>query len=142
MANKDTCILCKGCMEACPYDARFVDDTHVAVDKCTFCYDTRLVNGEMTTACQATCPTKVRLFGDLDDEESELVKLLNERRFYVLKEDDKTVPKLFYLLPEKDDYYAMNSVSSDTNIYTWKEFKPIIEKAKAKRKAQWKTAIL
>jgi Fe-S-cluster-containing dehydrogenase component len=124
-------------MEACPYDARFVDDTHVAVDKCTFCYDTRLVNGEVTTACQATCPTKVRLFGDLDDEGSDLVKMLNERKFYVLKEEEGTVPKLFYLLPEHDKTYAMNSVDAGTKIYTWNEFKPVIEKAKAKRKKQW-----
>ena len=139
MTNKDTCILCKGCMEACPYDARFVDDTHVAVDKCNFCYDTRLVEGEMTTACQATCPTKVRLFGDIDDEESDLVKLLKERKFYVLKEEEKTVPKLFYLLPEHDNFYAINSVNPDTTIYTWESFKPIIEKAKAKREKQWQT---
>ena len=142
MTDKDTCILCKGCMEACPYDARFVDDTHVAVDKCTFCYDTRLVNGEMTTACQATCPTKVRVFGDMDDSESDLVKLLKERRFYVLKEEEKTVPKLFYLLPENDSYYASNSVSTDTKIYTYDTFLPILEVAKAKREKQWKTAIL
>jgi Fe-S-cluster-containing dehydrogenase component len=140
MTDKDSCILCKGCMEACPYDARFVDDTHVAVDKCTFCYDTRIVNGETTTACQATCPTKVRLFGDIDDEESDLIKLLKERKFYVLKEGEGTIPKLFYLLPEHDDYFAMNSVSPDTNIYTWDEYKPIIEKAKAKRGNQWKVA--
>lgn len=136
MTNKESCILCKGCMEACPYDARFVDDTYVAVDKCTFCYDTRIVDGETTTACQATCPTKVRLFGDINDEESDLVKLLNTRKFYVLKEEEGTIPKLFYLLPEHDDYYAMNSVKHDTNIYTWQEFKPIIERAKANRKAQ------
>ena len=68
------CILCKGCMEACPYDARFIDDVRVAVDKCTFC-DHRIVETG-TTACQATCPTKVRTFGDLDDADSDIVKLL------------------------------------------------------------------
>lgn len=134
MTDKDKCILCKGCMEACPYDARFVDDTKVAVDKCTFCYDTRIVNGKMTTACQATCPTKVRLFGNLDDENSELVELLKERKFYFLKENEGTVPKLFYLLPEHNDHFAMNSVSVDTKIYTWKEFKPIYEMAKERAK--------
>ncbi|MDQ7061616.1 MAG: 4Fe-4S dicluster domain-containing protein [Sulfurimonas sp.] len=139
MTEKETCILCKACMEACPYDARFVDDTHVAVDKCNFCYESRLSHGETTTACQATCPTKVRLLGDIDDEESDLVKMLKERKFYVLKEDEGTVPKLFYLLPEHDDYFAMNSVAPDTNIYTWETYKPIIEKAKAKRKPQWQT---
>jgi len=93
----------------------------------------------MTTACQATCPTKVRLFGDLDDEEGELIEMLQRRKFYVLKESEGTVPKLFYMLPEHDKNYAMNSVDPDTNIYTWDEFKPIIEMAKAKRSPQWQT---
>ena len=139
MVDKEKCILCKGCMEACPYDARFVDDKKVAVDKCTFCYDTRILNGETTTACQATCPTKVRLFGDLDDENGELVQLLKSRKFFVLKEDEGTVPKLFYLVPEQDENFAIRSIGHNIKIYTWDEFKPIIEKAKAKRSPQWKS---
>jgi hypothetical protein len=91
----------------------------------------------MTTACQATCPTKVRLFGDIDDEESEIIQMLKARKFYVLKEDEGTVPKLFYLLPEHDKNYAANSVDEGTKIYTWDTYKPIIEMAKAKRKPQW-----
>jgi len=138
MADKDKCILCKGCMEACPYDARFVDDKAVAVDKCTFCYDTRISQGETTTACQATCPTKVRLFGDLDDENGELVQLLKTRKFFVLKESEGTVPKLLYLFPENDDHFAENSIAHDTTLYTWETFKPLIEKAKEKRSSQWK----
>ena len=139
MVDKEKCILCKGCMEACPYDARFVDDKQVAVDKCTFCYDTRISKGETTTACQATCPTKVRLFGDLDDENGELVQLLKSRKFFVLKESEGTVPKLFYLVPEHDDNFAIRSIGQETKIYTWDEFKPIIEKAKVKRSSQWKS---
>jgi len=110
------CILCKGCIEACPYDARFIDDTTVAVDKCTFC-DHR-IHTMGTTACQATCPTKVRTFGDLDDENSDLVKLLKSKRFFFLKEELKTRPKLFYIFPD-DEQYAKQSISHNTTIYTW-----------------------
>ena len=138
--DNERCIGCAGSIMACPYGAIYTDERANVADKCTFCYDTRIVNGETTTACQATCPTKVRLFGDIDDEESDLIKLLKERKFYVLKEGEGTIPKLFYLLPEHDDYFAMNSVSPDTNIYTWDEYKPIIGKAKAKRGNQWKVA--
>jgi Fe-S-cluster-containing dehydrogenase component len=106
-------------MEACPYDARFVDDKVVAVDKCTFCYDTRISKGESTTACQATCPTKVRVFGDLDDEKSEIVEILKKRKFFILKENEKTVPKLFYLMPE-NEIFAQNSINHNTTIYSWK----------------------
>jgi Fe-S-cluster-containing dehydrogenase component len=135
MVDPTKCILCKGCMEACPYDARFVDDTIVAVDKCTFCY--HRIDEYGTTACQATCPTKVRLFGDLDDEEGDLVKLLKKRKFFFLKEGEGTFPKLFYLVPE-DENYLMRSVGKDTKIHTWDEIKPLYDEVKAKRSKEWK----
>jgi len=121
-------------MEACPYDARFIDDTMVAVDKCTFC-DHR-IDEYGTTACQATCPTKVRLFGDLDDENSDIVKLLKTKKFFVQKEDYGTVPKLFYIVPD-DVEYAKQSIGHNTKIHTWDEFKPQIDRAKAKRIKEW-----
>ncbi len=133
--NPKQCILCKGCMEACPYDARFVDDTKIAIDKCTFC-DHRIVE-EDTTACQATCPTKVRTFGDLDDENSDIVKLLKTRRFFFQKEQTGTLPKLFYLLPE-DEEYAKQSVSADTNIYTWDDIKSLYSQANKRRSKEWR----
>jgi Fe-S-cluster-containing dehydrogenase component len=129
------CILCKGCMEACPYDARFVDDTMVAVDKCTFC-DHR-IDEYGTTACQATCPTKVRLFGDLDDEESDLVKLLKTKKFFFQKEKSGTLPKLFYIVPD-DETYARQSISHNTAIHTWNEFKVKYDTARDRRSKEWK----
>ena len=128
------CILCKGCMEACPYEARFVDDTMVAVDKCTFC-DHR-IDEYGTTACQATCPTKVRMFGDLDDEESDLVKLLKTKRFFVQKENTGTLPKLFYIIPD-DEKYARQSIGHDTVVHTWEEFKPKYDAARDARSKEW-----
>jgi len=133
--NPKQCILCKACMEACPYDARFVDDTRISIDKCTFC-DHRITEKE-TTACQATCPTKVRTFGDLDDENSDIVKLLKTRRFFFQKEKSGTLPKLFYLLPE-DDEYAKQSVSPDTQIYTWDDIKSLYRQANKRRSKQWR----
>jgi len=95
--DSDKCILCSYCMNACPYDARYVDDRTMTVDKCTFCSDTRLARGETTTACQNTCPTKVRTFGDLDDPDSEISELLRTREHFSLKAHLGTNPKLFYL---------------------------------------------
>jgi len=52
------------CMNACPYDARYVDDRTMTVDKCTFCSDTRLVRGETTNSLSKLhVPTKVSNFG-------------------------------------------------------------------------------
>jgi Fe-S-cluster-containing dehydrogenase component len=97
MVDSNKCILCSYCMNACPYDARYVDDRTMTVDKCTFCSDTRLARGETTTACQNTCPTKVRTFGDLDDPNSEISELLRTREHFSLKSHLGTKPKLFYL---------------------------------------------
>ena len=98
MVDPTKCILCTYCINACPYDARYVDNRTNTVDKCTFCSDTRLANGETTTACQATCPTKVRVFGDLDDPNSEISQLLANKEYRQVKEHLGTKPKLFYIL--------------------------------------------
>ena len=131
------CILCKGCMEACPYEARFVDETRHSVDKCTFC-DGR-IQEYGTTACSATCPTKVRVFGDLEDENSDIRKVLEDREFFVLKENEKTLPKLFYLVPE-DEKIAKRTMGVGIKTHKWNEFYPKYEKATAKRRTEWKEA--
>jgi protein NrfC len=105
------------------------------VDKCTFCEHRIAETG--TTACQATCPTKVRTFGDLDDENSDLVKLLKTRRFFFQKEQIGTHPKLFYLLPD-DDAYARQTLAHTTVIHTWDEIKPLYEEARNRRSKEWK----
>lgn len=94
----DKCILCSYCMVACPYNARYIEKRTMTVDKCNFCADTRLARGEVTTACQATCPTKVRIFGDLDDPNSEISEVLRTRGHKTFKPHLGTKPKLFYLL--------------------------------------------
>ncbi len=95
--DPEKCILCSYCMNACPYDARYVDQRTTTIDKCNFCSDTRLANGETTTACQNTCPTKVRVFGDLDDPNSEISILLRTKEHFSLKSHLGTKPKLYYI---------------------------------------------
>ena len=95
--HENKCDLCIDCIKACPYDARYIEDRGMTVDKCNFCTETRLARGETTTACQNTCPTKVRIFGDLDDPNSEISEVLRVRDHYSLKSHLGTNPKLFYL---------------------------------------------
>jgi Fe-S-cluster-containing dehydrogenase component len=94
--HKEKCALTRACMTACPYDARYVDEKNQVTDKCIFCADTRLARGETTTACQITCPAKLRYFGDLDDPNSEISKVLKEKEHFTLKPEAGTKPKLFY----------------------------------------------
>ena len=90
------CIGCKYCMTACPYNARYYSEERGAVDKCTFCVH-RLEQGRLP-ACVETCPTTVRVFGDLNDPQSEVSRLLVERPHRVLKPEMGTKPFLFYLI--------------------------------------------
>ena len=94
--DDDKCIGCKYCMTACPYDARYYNEETKAVDKCTFCSH-RIYTGRLP-ACVETCPTKVRVFGDLNDPKSEVSLLLAKRRFRVQKPEKGTKPYLFYLV--------------------------------------------
>jgi Fe-S-cluster-containing dehydrogenase component len=90
------CIGCKYCMTACPYNARYYNEEIAAVDKCTFCTQ-RIYVGRIP-ACVETCPTKVRVFGDLNDPNSEVSILLAENPSRVLKVSQGTKPNLYYLM--------------------------------------------
>lgn len=94
--DPEKCSGCKACIAACPYGARHVDPRSGAVDKCTFCWH-RLEAGKTTTSCQEICPTQSIVFGDLNDPESEVSRLLKTRKWYVLQPDAGTAPKHFYL---------------------------------------------
>ena len=91
-ANK--CIGCKACITACPYGARYVHPDGY-VDKCTFC--THRVKEGLEPACVAVCPTRCMAFGDLDDTQSIVSKLLRTRKHHVLLPEAGTKPRVFYL---------------------------------------------
>jgi protein NrfC len=98
--NPNKCIGCKTCMAACPYNARYYKEEDRAIDKCTFCFDTKLKeSGGKTTACSAACPAGVRVFGDLTDPESKAYKLIHTpgNVFWVLRPEKGTLPNIFYM---------------------------------------------
>ena len=94
----DRCIGCKTCMAACPYNARYFNEETRAVDKCNFCWDTRLSKGETTTACVEACPADVRVFGDLSDTSSRVYELVHspETIVWVLRPEAGALPNIFY----------------------------------------------
>lgn len=92
----DMCIGCGACVAACPYDARHLvvdDETSFegcvapyeeesserlnVAEKCTFCYD-RVKEG-MQPMCTVFCPGQCRIFGDVEDPESDISKYITEK---------------------------------------------------------------
>jgi len=48
-------------------------------------------------ACVEACPAEARVFGNIEDPESKVSKLLASRNYFRLKEDLGTEPKVIYL---------------------------------------------
>ena len=88
------CIGCSYCVQACPYGCRYIHPEKKIADKCTLCYH-RISKGK-DPACMEVCPTEARIYGDLNDKESNLVKYLKEHNTQVLKPHLNTGAKLFY----------------------------------------------
>ena len=102
------------CMAACPYNARVFNwgepsrstganwgDAAVPVrpkgvaEKCTLCKE-RTDRGD-APMCVACCPARARTYGDLDNPDSEVSRLIREKKGYVLLEEQGTRPKVHYL---------------------------------------------
>jgi len=99
MMDSKKCIGCKTCMAACPYNARYFNEEIRAIDKCNFCFDTRLSKGKKDTACVEACPADVRVFGDLSDTSSEVYKLIHspDKIVWVLRPETGALPNVYYM---------------------------------------------
>ena len=114
MQDSEVCIGCKLCIDICPYDVRrYIDGdpawivgfatgfadapTHVgnAVGKCTMC--SNLVAKGEEPMCVQACIGKARIFGDLDDPNSEISKLIASRESERYLADAGTSPNVYYL---------------------------------------------
>ncbi len=63
------CIGCRYCLAACPFQVPAYEFSNILtpqVRKCTFCFDTRLVKGQIP-ACVQACPMEVMKFGKRTD---------------------------------------------------------------------------
>lgn len=89
------CVGCKTCIMSCPYGARKVNRETCTVVKCDFCKD-RLDQGLMPH-CVNTCHQKARVFGDIEDPESEVYKLVNSSKTRRIHEELGTEPHVFYI---------------------------------------------
>lgn len=94
LVDEKYCIGCAYCVQACPYGCRYLHPEKGTADKCTLCYH-RLKEGR-APACMEICPTGARMYGDLNDRESDLVMFLKENNTQVLKPNLNTGAKLFY----------------------------------------------
>ncbi|MFZ5997135.1 MAG: 4Fe-4S dicluster domain-containing protein [Nitrospirota bacterium] len=65
------------------------------VEKCTFCV--QYFDQGLQPACVRGCPGNARIFGDMNDPDSDISKVLRSRDIFRLNEELGTEPKVFYI---------------------------------------------
>ena len=101
VVDEEICIGCKYCILACPYDARFVNPDTGTVDKCDFCL--HRVSQGVAPACVNTCQGKARIFGDMNDPDSEVAHVMATNPVTVLRQGMGTRPNVYYIAVDHSD---------------------------------------
>ena len=107
LVDEDMCIGCGLCAWACPYGAREMDPVDQVMKKCTLCvdriYNENIPEVDREPACVRSCPSRARHFGDLDDPDSDVSRLVADRGGFDLMPEQGTRPVNQYLPPRPKD---------------------------------------
>ncbi len=115
--DRDACIGCKGCMQACPYDAIYLNEDTGSAEKCHFC--AHRVEKQLEPACVVVCPERAIVAGDLDDPASEIRQTMAQHPVSVRKAEQGTGPKLFYV--DADASVLQPTAPRHDDAYLWSE---------------------
>jgi Fe-S-cluster-containing dehydrogenase component/formate-dependent nitrite reductase membrane component NrfD len=97
--DSSRCIGCKSCMQACPYDALYIDPYSQTAAKCNYCAHRTEVGLE--PACVVVCPERAIVAGDVHNPESEIARLIAREPVRVRKPEQGTKPNVYYLGAEE-----------------------------------------
>ncbi len=93
--DDERCIGCKSCMQACPYDALYIDPDKGTAAKCNYC--AHRVENSFEPACVIVCPTESIVSGDLDDPTSKISQIVASENTTVRKPESGAKPNVFYV---------------------------------------------
>ena len=98
--NRDVCIGCRACMQACPYDALYLNEQTGTAEKCHYCAH-RTEQG-LEPACVVVCPEHAIIAGDTENEGSEIATVMHEQETSQRRTEKGTQPRVWYVdaLPE------------------------------------------
>ncbi len=97
--DSSRCIGCKSCMQACPYDALYIDPYSHTAAKCNYCAHRTEVGLE--PACVIVCPEHAIIAGDMHNQDSEIAKLIAREPVRTRKPEQGTGPNVYYLGAEE-----------------------------------------
>ena len=97
--NPDVNVRSRGVMEKCSMCIQKTQEVKLRAKR-----EGRLVkDGEFQTACSAACSSGAMIFGDVNDKESQVAKLVEDERMYHLLEHVGTKPNVFYHVKVRND---------------------------------------
>lgn len=100
----------KEIVDACPYHVVSWNDEEGIPQTCTFCV--HRVEGGKIPRCVQACPSGALLFGDLDDEGSEVSKIVKNGLAEPYHPEYNTKPSVYYMnLYKMTKYFIAGSVS-------------------------------
>lgn len=93
--DRDACIGCRACMQACPYDALYLNEDKGAVEKCHFC--AHRVEKGLEPACVTVCPVGAIVPGDFHDPSSRVSLMLKQHETQQRRVEQGTGPNVHYI---------------------------------------------
>jgi len=115
--DNDRCIGCKSCMQACPYDALYIDPETNTAAKCNYC--AHKIDGGYEPACVVVCPVEAIISGDLSDGNSKIAQLVANEETMTRKPEKMTDPNLYYI-NGSTEMLDPNATERDGD-YVWSE---------------------
>tara|TARA_B100000029_G_scaffold36565_5_gene34421 strand:+ start:6502 stop:7626 length:1125 start_codon:yes stop_codon:yes gene_type:complete len=104
-------------MQACPYDALYIDPNKGTAAKCNYC--AHRIENSYEPACVIVCPTESIVSGDLDDPESSISMLVAKHNTTVRKPESGARPNLYYI--DASDEMLDPSATEVTGSGMWTE---------------------
>lgn len=102
--NPDVVVRSRGVMEKCSMCTQRLQAGKLAAKTA----GTPIVDGSIKTACQSACPTNAIMFGDANDENSEVSKWRADDKNYYLLEEVGVKPTVSYLLKVRNQDEAIH----------------------------------
>ncbi len=103
MRNPEVTVRSRGVMEKCTYCTQRIASARIEAEK----DGRRIRDGEIVTACQSVCPADAIVFGDLNDESSQVAQHKKDHRNYNLLNELNTQPRTTYLASLKNQNKEM-----------------------------------